>query len=156
MAGCARVEVAEQRVLTARHSPRVLSVLGVVALAGALGALARWSATEVFSVAPGTFPWTTFAINVVGSYVLALLPAIDVVRRNPLLAVGLGPGLLGGFTTLSGYSEESRALVAAGHTGLAAAYLLGTLGACLVAVQMADRWSTRAERRVFADEGGDE
>ena len=44
----------------------------------------------------------------------------------------LGTGVLGGFTTLSAYSEETRALLAAADGALAAAYLLGTLAACLV------------------------
>ena len=49
----------------------------------------------------------------------------------------LGPGLLGGFTTLSAYAEEARGLVADGRAGLAAAYVLGTLAACLLAVAAA-------------------
>ena len=72
------------------------------------------------------FPWTTFAINVTGSLALALLPALAVVRRRPVLAVALGPGVLGGYTTLSTYAEQGRALLADGRAGLAAAYLLGT------------------------------
>ena len=62
------------------------------------------------------------------------------VRRQRALAVALGPGLLGGFTTLSAYAEQSRALLADGETLVAGSYLLGTLLACLVAVQLASRW----------------
>ena len=54
------------------------------------------------------FPWTTFAINVSGSLALALLPLVAMVRARPALAVGLGPGLLGGYTTLSTYAEQGR------------------------------------------------
>ena len=66
-----------------------------------------------------------------------LLPALAVVRRRALLALALGPGVLGGFTTLSAYAEQGRGLLADGRTALAAAYLLGTLAACLVAVALA-------------------
>jgi CrcB protein len=102
------------------------------------------------------FPWTTFGINVTGSCLLALLPAVALVRRHRELAVALGPGLLGGFTTLSAYSEQGRALMAGGDSLLAGAYLVGTLAACLVAVAVASRWSAAPARDEFAAEGGDE
>ncbi len=126
-----------------------------MAVGGAAGALARWALSELVPDGTG-FPWTTFAINVVGSLLLASLPALTAVRRRPTLAVGLGPGLLGGFTTLSAYSEQGRALLADGETRLAALYLLGTLAACLVAVQLAQHWSTRAAQVEFEDEDGNE
>jgi CrcB protein len=154
VAGCARVQAAEQRfVTTALLPPRLIAA---VAVGGAVGAVARWGLTEVFPADADAFPWSTFAINVAGAFLLALLPAFARVRGSRTLAVGLGPGVLGGFTTLSAYSEQSRALLDAGHVGLASTYLVGTLGACLVAVLVADRWSTALERGIFADEGGDE
>ena len=104
---------------------------------------------------PG-FPWTTFGINVVGSCALAALPALAVVRRRPLVALALGPGMLGGFTTLSTYAEEGRALLADGRTALAATYLLGTLAAALVAVALSHRLSTPAAQRAVDDEEGNE
>ena len=62
---------------------------------------------------PGSgFPWTTFAINVSGCFALACLPAAAAVRTDPALAAALGPGLLGGYTTMSAYAEETRALLA--------------------------------------------
>ena len=134
-------------------APRLVAA---VAVGGALGALARWGLTEAFPSATDQFPWATFGINVVGSFVLALLPAFALVRRRRELAVALGPGVLGGFTTLSSYSEQTRALFDAGRTGIALVYLLGTLAACLVAVVVADHWSTIAQRRTFEQEGGDE
>jgi CrcB protein len=72
-----------------------------------------------------------------------------------LLPPLLGPGLLGGFTTLSTYAEQARALAAAGRTALAGAYVLGTLAACLVAVLLADQVTSAAQRRRFDDEEGD-
>lgn len=119
-------------------APRLVAA---VAIGGAAGALARWGIGEAFPAGPDAFPWATFAINVVGSFALALLPAVAVVRRRPALVAGLGPGLLGGFTTLSAYSEQTRALLDAGRAGLAGAYLVGTLAACLAAVALASRWA---------------
>jgi CrcB protein len=129
--------------------------VAVVALGGAVGALARWALASVVPDGAG-FPWTTFATNVVGSGLLALLPALGVVRRRRLLALGLGTGALGGFTTLSLYAEQGRALLADGLVGLALAYLLGSLAACLAVVVVADRVATTAaERDVLHAEEGD-
>jgi CrcB protein len=126
-----------------------------VALGGAIGALLRWSLGDAVPDGSG-FPWTTFAINVSGSAVLALLPAISAVRRRPVVADALGPGLLGGYTTLSAYSEETRALLDGGRTATAAAYVVGTLVACLVVVALASRLSRPEDRDEFEAEGGDE
>ncbi len=140
--------------VTPRH-PLHPSVLLAVAAGGAAGACARWLLGEWFPAGADSFPWTTFAINVVGSALLALLPAFAAVRRHPLLPPALGSGVLGGFTTHSAYSEESRSLLASGHAGTASAYLLGTLAACLVAVALADRLSSPADRAEFEVEEGD-
>jgi CrcB protein len=113
-----------------RHGP----VLAAVAVGGAAGALLRYGLTTAFPDGSGSFPWTVLAINIVGCFLLALLPGLSVVRRRPLLTPALGPGVLGGFTTLSAYAEQSRALLAGGHDVLAAAYVVGTLAACLLAV----------------------
>jgi CrcB protein len=132
-----------------------LSSLGAVAAGGAIGGTLRWWLGDVWPDGAG-FGWTTFAINLTGAFALALLPAIAVVRRRPLLALALGPGVLGGYTTLSTYAAQGRALLADGRTGLAAAYLLGTLAACLVAVAAAGRLSSAADRRIFEAEEGNE
>jgi CrcB protein len=138
--------------VTPAPAPRLLVA---VAVGGALGAVARWGLGEAFGEASG-FPWTTFGINVAGSFVLALLPAVAAVRRSRVLALGLGPGLLGGFTTLSTYAEQSRALLADGHDLLAASYVLGTLAVCLAAVAVAHRLSSPLAQREFEDEEGNE
>jgi CrcB protein len=125
-----------------------------VALGGALGAVLRWSLGE--AVPPGAgFPWTTLGINLSGSALLAGLPALASVRQRPTLVAALGPGVLGGYTTLSAYAEESRALLADGQVLTALAYLVGTLAACLVAVAEVSRLHPRPEDDELAAEGGD-
>jgi fluoride exporter len=126
-----------------------------VALGGALGAVLRWALGDAVPDGAG-FPWTTFVINVTGSLVLAWLPAIGAVRRRQILATALGPGLLGGYTTLSAYSEQARVLLADGQTTTALLYLLGTLATCLVAVAAVSRLYPPAAGDEFAAEGGDE
>jgi CrcB protein len=138
--------------VTPAPAPRLLVA---VAVGGALGAVARWALGEAFPDGSG-FPWTTFGINVTGCFVLALLPAVAAVRRRRTLALGLGPGVLGGFTTLSTYAEQSRSLLADGRGLLAASYVLGTLAVCLAAVAVAHRLSSPLAQREFEDEEGNE
>jgi CrcB protein len=135
-------------------TPPLPRLLGAVAVGGAVGALLRFALGELAGDGAG-FPWTTFAINVTGAFALALLPALSVVRRSRTLAAGRGPGVLGGYTTLSATSEQGRSLLEQGRPLLAATYLLATLAACLVAVAVASRWSSVAERSAFAREEGD-
>jgi CrcB protein len=137
----------------ARH-PLHGTVLVAVAFGGAVGAVLRHLVTEAAPDEHG-FPWTTFSVNVVGAFLLAALPAIAAVRRHPLLPPLLGTGVLGGFTTLSAYSEQTRALVTAGAVWTAGCYVVGTLGACLLAVAVADRFSTPSSRAEFEQEEGD-
>ena len=129
-------------------------LIAVVALGGAVGGVLRWGAGVLVPDGSG-FPTTTFAINVVGSLLLALLPAARAVRRHEALAVALGPGVMGGFTTLSASSEQTRGLLDGGRPVLGLGYLLGTLTACLLAVALASRLSTAAQQRQVEDEGGD-
>lgn len=115
-----------------------LRAVGAVALGGALGAVARWGLGEL--VPDGAdFPWTTFAINVSGSFLLAVVLGLAAVRRRPVLRAGLGPGVLGGYTTLSAVSEQSRALLADGQATTALAYLLATVLAAVAAVALGSR-----------------
>ncbi len=137
------------------RTPLALGML-VTSAGGALGAVVRWSLTEGFPVASGRFPWTTLLINVVGSGLLALLPLFPAVRRRPWLALLLGTGFLGGFTTMSAASVETFGLLDAGHLGLGLAYCLGTLEAALAAVLLVDRLTTEEQRREFEIEEGDE
>jgi len=107
-------------------------VLGAVSAGGALGALARWGLTVAL---PGPGPWTTFGVNVLGCLLIGVLVALvtEVVAAPPLLRPLLGTGVLGGFTTFSGYALDGTQLLAHGRTGAAALYLAGTLAAAVLA-----------------------
>lgn len=150
MAGDAR-QAAQDRV----SAPVPVRVgIPVVALGGALGALARWLVTDALPTSGG-FPWTVFCINVAGSALLAALPAVTRVRRTPWLALLLGTGVLGGFTTMSAASVDTVRLLDAGSTATALLYAGGTLVAALAAVTVVDRLSTPDDRADFEREEGD-
>jgi CrcB protein len=106
----------------------------VVAAGGALGALLRLAVDTTAPDSP--FPWPTLGINVVGAFALGVLPALALVRRSPRIALALGPGLLGGFTTVSAWAGQVRALADDGHPGLAGLCLVATLAAGVLAAAL--------------------
>ena len=124
------------------HPIRAVDVL-LVAVGGAVGATLRHL---VDVAAPDTlFPWPTLTINVVGAFVLGVLPVLAVVRRSRRVAAALGPGLLGGFTTVSAWAGQTRDLAAGGHVGVAGAYLALTLAAGLGAASLGRHLAHRPE-----------
>ena len=113
--------------------PAVLAV----AAGGALGALARYgldSAIErrTFSV----FPWSTFAINLSGCFIIGVVVAALVDRHHvpAWVRAGIVIGVLGGYTTFSTFAQESLDLVEAEDFALALLYGLGSLGVGVTAV----------------------
>lgn len=124
--------------------PITAGALVAVALGGAIGAALRWGVGEATPAGDG-FPWPTLVINLVGSFSLALLPALAWLRTRREARLAVGPGILGGFTTLSAYADQSRALVADGQVLLAAAYVSLTAVGCVVAVlaghRLAGAWA---------------
>ena len=122
-------------------------VVAVVALGGAIGAVARYAASLWWPVRDGGFPWTTFGINVVGCAVIGVFMVVitDVWAAHRLVRPFFGTGVLGGFTTFSTYAVDIQKLVDAGHPRTALAYLAATLFAALAAVWL----GVTAARRVL-------
>ena len=116
--------------------------LCLVAVGGAVGAVLRWGLGELTPDVSG-FPWTTFAINVASCLALGLLPLVA--RRDHRVTLLLGPGLLGGFTTVSTYADQARRLAEAGDLALAGAYVSGTLVVALAAAFVGRRIAHRPE-----------
>ena len=112
-----------------------VSVLAVIAVGGAVGALGRQLVGEAWPTVPGTFPWGTFLVNVSGSALIGvLIAALGVLAgHHRLVRPFLGVGILGGFTTFSSYAVQSHALVRSGHLTVAMAYLAGTVLAAVLA-----------------------
>jgi CrcB protein len=125
------------------------AVIGVVALGGALGSVARWAVAEALPHASGQLPWATLLTNVVGCALIGILMVLVAERWPARLLVRpfLGTGILGGFTTFSTYVVDTRALVATGHAAVATAYLLGTLVTGLLAVVLGLRLTERVVGR---------
>ncbi len=108
-----------------------------IAVAGALGALARYGLDGLVSRrAPTSFPWGTFAINVSGSFLLGLVFVLmaERFRPDPWLRSAVTIWLLGAYTTFSTLSLETYRLVEDGAYWLAFANVAGSLAGGLAAV----------------------
>jgi fluoride exporter len=114
-------------------------VVAVIAAGGALGSLARWGLDQGLVAGSSGFPWATFVENICGCLALGVLMVLvqevwPAVGRARLLRPFAGVGLLGGWTTFSTYALDTRGLLAGGHDGTAAAYLVGSVLVGLLAV----------------------
>jgi len=96
-----------------------------VAAGGLIGAELRYGLGLAFPDLPGAVPWATLLINVGGSFALAALTTIWIARPQTAfwLRAGLGPGLLGSFTTFSAVVFSVDQLARAGEHMAWAAYL---------------------------------
>jgi fluoride exporter len=128
------------------------SVLGVIALGGALGALGRLGLATAWPHTTGRFPWATFVTNVSGCFLIGVLMVLisEVWSAHRLIRPFLGVGVLGGFTTFSTYTGDVQQLLAAGAARAGLLYLAGTVIAALLAVYLgitATRLITRRRKR---------
>ncbi|MBE4719574.1 CrcB family protein [Pseudarthrobacter sp. AB1] len=96
-----------------------------VAMGGLAGTELRYGLGLAFPETAGTMPLTTLGINVAGSFVLAGLTTVWMARPRTAfwLRAGLGPGLLGSFTTFSAVIFSIDQLATAGEHPVWMAYL---------------------------------
>ena len=102
----------------------------LIAVAGALGTLARFLANVGAQRLLGDrFPYGTFAVNVVGSFVIGAAMTYFVSRdaMDSHLRMALTIGFLGGFTTYSSFALETVQMLEKRQPGAAAAYVGLTL-----------------------------
>lgn len=124
----------------------------VVFVGGALGTAIRAALEAAMPAQPGGWPWTTFAINVSGSFLLGLLLE-TLSRRGPdaglrrYLRLGLGTGVMGGYTTYSTFAVETVRLftLGGGAVFVGLGYALGSvvlgLAGAFAGMWVATRWS---------------
>lgn len=95
-----------------------------ILLMGALGSLSRYG----LSLWMGS-PQGTFAVNVVGCFLLPIIFDYLAVsgKCSEDFAFALGTGFIGSFTTFSAFSGENAELLLAGSYGEALAYISASL-----------------------------
>lgn len=108
----------------------------LVGAGGAIGSVLRYFAGAWLTRAD--FPWGTIAVNLLGSFLIALLlfGAFNKGYLGPEARIFLATGVLGGFTTMSSFAYETTSFLdnaefarAAGYAGLT---LLGSIAMALL------------------------
>ncbi|MDX8405363.1 MAG: fluoride efflux transporter CrcB [Mariprofundus sp.] len=124
----------------------MMQQLAAVAVGGALGAVMRWLvASSIQRLAGTAFPWGTFAVNALGSFLLGFLFVwlIERSTASDLVRLAITVGFLGAFTTFSTYSLESVRLLQEGAFQMAMGNIAGQVLVCLpltwLGIQLA-RW----------------
>ena len=110
----------------------------LVAAGGVAGGLARYAVGVALPHEPGQWPWSTLVVNAVGA---ALLCALLVRVRDPRVRLLVGTGVLGAFTTFSGFAVDAVLLADAGRPTLAATYVVVSLATLLGAAAAARRFA---------------
>jgi fluoride exporter len=113
---------------------------------GALGAVARAALAQSAAVAPHSWPWATFAANLLAALMLGYLVTRlqERVAPHTYLRSLLGTGLCGALSTFSTMMLELVRMVDAGDWGLLAGYTAASLAGGFAMVFAASKLVRRA------------
>lgn len=126
-----------------------MKLLLLAAAGGAIGAGARYLVNVGVGRVVGVtaaFPWPTFLVNVVGSFLMGLVIGLFALKLqgSPEVRTFVATGMLGGFTTFSAFSADVIALVEKSEFSLAAVYIFASVGLAVLALLaglMVTRWT---------------
>ena len=109
----------------------------IVGLGSFLGGGLRYVVSRLLPVAAG-FPLGTFAVNIIGCFLIGLLYAMkwDGGWMSPTTRLLLTTGFCGGFTTFSTFINECGMLVKDGNMLVPALYLLASLAVGFLALML--------------------
>jgi fluoride exporter len=109
-------------------------VIGI-AVAGALGALARYGLDELIGRRTGAFPWGIFVVNITGAFLIGLMVEVLEPRfEDSWVRLAVVTGFLGAYTTFSTFSLDTYRLLEEGQVGQAAFNAFSQLFLGLIAV----------------------
>ena len=106
---------------------------------GALGTLVRAALAEAFPHSATSWPWPTFAVNIVAAFLLGYF-VTRLQERLPLSSYRrplLGTGLCGGLSTFSTMQVEILNMIDAHAWALAIGYTTASVAACFAAIYLA-------------------
>ena len=109
----------------------------IVALGSGIGGALRHAVNVEAARLFGTgWPYGTFTVNVVGSFIMGVIAGYFALRGATTQAwlLFLTTGILGGFTTFSAFSLDLALLMERGRLAATAGYLLGSVGLSLGAL----------------------
>ena len=98
-----------------------------VGLGGAIGTMLRYAGNLIYT--NKTFPFTTFIINIAGSFVIGII--LGYALKNESFSQNwklfFATGICGGFTTFSAFSYENFQLLQQGKLTLSVMYIFGSI-----------------------------
>ena len=105
----------------------------LVGLGGGIGSMLRYAASLL--VTSRFFPYSTLAVNIIGSFVIGLVLGVSVKNEYFLnnWKLFLAVGICGGFTTFSSFSAENMELLQTGKTITALIYIAASVVLGIVA-----------------------
>ena len=109
----------------------------LVGLGGGIGSIFRYlTSLLVNRHVESHFPWATFAVNLLGCFLIGLLAGLA--ARGTWLDENLRllfiTGFCGGYTTFSAFSMENMVLIGGGHYVALIVYILSSVLVGLLAV----------------------
>ena len=109
----------------------------IAGLGGFVGTCLRFLTGKLcHAVCISDFPWATFAVNIIGSFIIGLL--FGLAEKTSLLSTSanvlLITGFCGGFTTFSSLSNDMFVLLQQRHWLLFGAYVVGSFALGLLMV----------------------
>lgn len=111
-----------------------------IGVGGGIGAIARFSVVSWMNrLTESLFPWGTFTVNVVGSFIMGLafvFFAIKYPDATGSMRSFVLVGLLGAFTTFSSFALESLTLLQQNQPTAALLYMFGSVVVCLIVVSL--------------------
>ena len=108
----------------------MLRAIILVGLGGGLGSILRYlTAVVVNKYFQQSFPWATFAANVIGCFIIGMLLGIFERHQftNPDLKYLFIAGFCGGYTTFSAFAAENVNLFQSGNTLTALLYITASV-----------------------------
>lgn len=101
----------------------------LVFLGGGLGSVSRYGIGKLLKVNTSSFPWGTFTVNLLGSFIIGLIFGYLLTKHksSDYIYLLLATGFCGGFTTFSTFAHESFTYLKSGEYSLLAAYIASSL-----------------------------
>ena len=111
------------------------SIIGVVAIGGAIGSVIRYMVSTIQNPMVA-FPYAIFFVNLSGGFLMGVVVALLGVKFSVSTEVRafLTTGILGGYTTFSTFSLESATLIQRHDYVTACAYVVGSAILSIVAL----------------------
>lgn len=105
----------------------MINILLAIFLGGGIGSVMRYGVQMLMHerIVAYHFPWATFTVNIIGSFIIGLFYAISAkLNLSDELRLFLTAGLCGGFTTFSTFSNDNIEMLRNGDWIICLIYII--------------------------------